>query len=473
MSSKKARTRYVCSECGEQSLRWFGRCPSCEGWNTLVEERESSAAGSGLSARRGVEAASSQPLAQAAVGAHERYPLGESEIDRVLGGGIVPGSVVLLGGEPGVGKSTLLLQVASLFAHKHGPVLYVSGEESAQQVALRAARLGVRDQRINLLCETRLEHVEATIRQERPRLVIVDSIQTMVHPDLDGGPGSVGQVRECTAVLTQLAKAEGISVILVGHVNKQGALAGPKVLEHAVDVVLEFDGERHTTFRLLRAQKNRFGSTHEVGLYEMDSTGLIPVLNPSEFFLAERPTSSPGSVVVAAREGSRPILVEIQALVAPSAFGGSPRRQVFGADPNRVAIILAVLERRVGLPLQGYDVYVNVAGGVKLTEPACDLAIALAVASSHQGHALRPETVVFGEVGLAGEVRSVPFPSDRLAEAARLGFTRAIIPLGPAKSTSETPRGTGDMRPQRVASVAAALECAFGRPNQRHAEGMA
>lgn len=469
MSPKKERIHYVCSECGERSLRWFGRCPACEGWNTLAEEAVAPNTLSKRTAHGAVKSVQSQPLGASGAHEEERMALGESEIDRVLGGGIVPGSLILLGGEPGVGKSTLLLQLAAKFGDRHGRVLYVSGEESARQVALRATRLGLGEAAINVLCETRLEAVEAAIRNERPQLVIVDSVQTMIHPESDSGPGSVSQVRDCAALLATLAKSENISIFLVGHVNKQGSLAGPKVLEHAVDVVLEFDGERHTSFRLLRAQKNRFGSTHEVGLFEMGAKGLSPVANPSEFFLAERPEGSPGSVVVAAREGSRPILVEIQALVAPSAFGGTPRRQVSGADYNRVSIVLAVLERRVGLALQGQDVYINVAGGAKLAEPACDLAIAIATASSLLGKSLRPKTVLFGEVGLAGEVRSVSNPGDRLGEAARLGFSQAIVPAYKSAVLGARPDSTANLTIHGVQSVSEALQRAFEAPVTNHA----
>lgn len=459
MPPRRERTYFVCTECGEQSLRWFGRCPSCEGWNTLVEEVRREARPRGRGAPE-VVAPRPAPLGQATAGQPRRYVLGEREIDRVLGGGLVPGSVLLLGGEPGIGKSTLLLQLAARFSASHGPVLYVSGEESAAQVALRAQRLGLSGDGVQVLCETRLEVIEAAIRSERPALVVVDSIQTVAHPDLDAGAGSVAQVRECANALVHLAKGEGITIFLVGHVNKQGALAGPKVLEHAVDVVLEFDGERHTAFRMLRAQKNRFGSTHEVGLFEMSSAGLVPVANPSEFFLAERPQGSPGSVVFAAREGSRPILVEIQALVAPSAYGGTPRRQVSGVDANRVAIVLAVLERRVGLPLHGQDVYINVAGGARLAEPACDLAVALAVTSSLQGTPLDPYAIAFGEIGLAGEVRSVPGSWERLAEAERLGFRYAYAPASRRSPDRELERTPG-IRVAPVRSVRDAIDAAF------------
>lgn len=432
MPPKSKKTHYVCSECGERSLKWFGRCPACEGWNTLVEEidasRDRRALWAGALAQGGT-GGKSTPLAQAVFAETDRKPIGNEEIDRVLGGGVVPGSLVLLGGEPGVGKSTLLLQLCSLYSSRYGAVLYVSGEESARQVGLRAFRLGLDVEKINILSETRVEVVREAVASERPDLVVVDSIQTMAHPELDSSPGSVAQVRESCAVFAHMAKELGVSVFLVGHVNKQGSLAGPKVLEHAVDVVLSFEGEDHTSFRMLRAVKNRFGATHEVGLFEMKETGLAPVVNPSEFFLAERPKGTSGSVVTACREGSRPLLVEVQALVGQTAFGGTPRRQVAGADYNRVSIILAVLEKRLGIPLQTLDVYVNIAGGIRVSEPACDLGIAVAVASSAKAEALPSDTVVFGEIGLAGEIRSVAHTSERLAEAARLGFRKAVVPL--------------------------------------------
>lgn len=420
------RSRYVCQQCGEVSVKWLGRCPSCEAWNTLVEEldvRESRP-------RRAAAGVRSVPATEASGWEEERRSLGVWELDRVLGGGIVPGALVLVGGEPGVGKSTLLLQVAALYAERCGTVLYVSGEESVGQVAMRARRLGTVHPRLRLLSEARVEVIEEVIAAEEPELVVVDSIQTMLHPDLETGPGSVAQVRECCHFLGRIGKERGIAVFFIGHVTKQGTLAGPKVLEHAVDVVLHVEGESHSALRLLRPVKNRFGSTQEVGIFEMTAAGLKPVENPSELFLQERPMGSPGSVVTASREGSRPLLVEVQALVAPTAFGGTPRRQAAGVDYNRVSIILAVLERRVGIPLQTHDVYVNVAGGVKTTEPACDLAIALAVASSFHGRPVDPSTVVFGEVGLSGEVRSVGHGEERLQEAARLGFRRAVVPAG-------------------------------------------
>lgn len=457
MSRKRPRTYYVCSQCGERSLKWFGRCPSCEGWNTLVEETDSrSGIGSSKSPSTPPKIVS---LSEAASNYNQRRPIGTAEIDRVLGGGVVPGSLILLGGEPGVGKSTLLLQVASGYAARHGVVLYVTGEESASQVARRAGRLGITDEGIRILSETRIEVIEEAILAEKPDLVVIDSIQTMIHPDIDSGPGSVAQVRECCHHIGRIAKGEEISTFVVGHVNKQGALAGPKVLEHAVDVVLNFEGERQTSYRQLRASKNRYGSTHEVGIFAMGEKGLSAVENPSERFLAERPKGSPGSVVIASREGTRPVLVEIQSLVGPTAFGGTPRRQVAGVDYHRVSIVLAVLEKRIGIPLQTQDVYVNVAGGLKVVEPACDLGVAVAVASSHEGTAPDEGCVVFGEVGLAGEVRSVPYGRERLLEAARMGFRRAVVPsLGDEDSKGKVE----GIETIRVKSVEDALKAALG-----------
>lgn len=451
MPPKKLRIHYVCSECGETSLKWFGRCPSCEGWNTLVEEVALPAGerpqASLASLPRPV------PIAEAERIGEGRRPTGVGEADRVLGGGVVEGSVVLVGGEPGVGKSTLLLQLAAEYGARYGPVLYVSGEESANQVAMRARRLGLSQSSVLLLSETRVEVIRAVVEEQKPSLVVIDSVQTMVHPDLDSAPGSVSQVRECAAFLGAMAKQCGVASFLVGHVNKEGALAGPKVLEHAVDVVLSFEGNSHTGLRILRAVKNRFGSTHEVGIFEMGGEGLAPVSNPSELFLAERPLGSPGSVVVPSKAGSRPMLIEVQALVSRTVFGPAPKRQVSGVDASRVSIVLAVLEKRIGLPLGDQDVYVNVAGGARAVEPACDLGIAVAVASSYHGVPLASDAVLFGEIGLAGEVRSVVHAEERIAEARRLGFCRVIAPVQGAFE---------GMRVSSVRTVAEALHHALG-----------
>jgi DNA repair protein RadA/Sms len=430
MPARRARTVYACRECGAESVKWMGRCPSCEAWNSLEEEVAAAGQPAAGSLLPGLTASRPMPLAEAIAEQEERRPVGCAEFDRVLGGGIVPGSLALLGGDPGVGKSTLLLQVARAYAVAWDEVLYVSAEESARQVTMRASRLGALCPELYVLSETDLEAILAHVHAMRPGLVVIDSIQTISSAAVGSAPGSVAQTRACTHEIMRMAKALGVAVFLVGHVNKQGALAGPKVLEHAVDVVLEFAGERHTSFRLLRAAKNRYGSTHELGVFHMSDRGLEEVPNPSAVFLAERPSGAPGSAVVACMEGTRPVLVEIQALVGPAPFGGTPRRQTSGVDRNRVAIILAILEKRLGLSLQSYDVYISVAGGLVVDEPAADLGMALAVASSFRGRAIAPDTVVFGEVGLAGELRRVGHAGRRVAEARKLGFRRCIVPQG-------------------------------------------
>ncbi|MGE5509209.1 MAG: DNA repair protein RadA [Chitinophagales bacterium] len=427
VKAKGAKSVFVCQECGHEEPKWVGRCPACSTWNSLVEERVAPVRAEGSGRDRG-GAAKPISLAAAEVSPERRTPTGFAEFDRVLGGGVVAGGVVLVGGDPGIGKSTLLLQVMNRLAERLGRVLYVSGEESAQQVRLRAERLGTVGEGLLFLAETDLAAIQAAVENTRPRALVVDSVQTVYQPDLPAAPGSVTQVRECAGTLMRLAKETGLPVFLVGHVTKSGELAGPRVLEHIVDTVLYFEGERQTSFRLLRAVKNRFGSTHELGVFEMSETGLTQVENPSRFFLAERPEGAAGSVVVPVMEGTRPMLVEVQALVGSTNFMGTPRRLVTGADQGRVAIILAVLENRCGLSLGSQDVYVNVVGGVKLQEPGADLGVALAVASSLRNVPVGPDVVAVGEVGLAGEVRSVTRLEHRLAEAAKLGFTRAVIP---------------------------------------------
>jgi len=422
MATRGARLRYTCQQCGYESPRWLGRCPQCQEWNSLVQAEVPTAPPTlrpHPGPRRLIEV---DPALQS------RRTTGLTELDRVLGGGVVPGSVVLLGGEPGIGKSTLLLQASHLFAELHGPVLYVCAEESVQQVAMRAARLDARSVHLHVLPETDVDAVVAAARELEPRWLVVDSIQTVAASGVEGQPGSLAQVREAAARLTRLAREDSVPVLLVGHVNKQGALAGPKVLEHAVDAVLYLEGERHTQFRTLRAAKNRFGSTNELGLFEMTEQGLREVPNPSELFLQGRAAGQPGTVVAAVMEGTRPLLVEVQALVGPAPFGGTPRRQVAGLDYQRSAIVLAVLERRCGLPLHTADVYINVAGGVRVEEPAVDLAVAMAVASAHLDRPVDPRTVVFGEVGLAGEVRATRHAERRIQEAAQLGFRRCVLP---------------------------------------------
>lgn len=423
----KVKTGFVCQQCGQQSPRWMGRCPGCGAWNTMTEEilNRVTAAPS-----RGLEGANSipQPVTEIKFSAEERFVTGIGELDRVLGGGIVPGSLILVGGDPGVGKSTLLLQTAYALGLSKGLVLYVSGEESVSQIGLRAERLGAVHPNLYLLAETDMAVVEQQIRELSPAVVVIDSIQTVSQSDLMSAPGSVGQVRECTASLMRLAKSTGISIFIVGHVTKEGTLAGPRILEHMVDTVLYFEGEMHQSCRILRSVKNRFGSTNELGVFEMKNDGLAQVVNPSALFLADHSGPVAGSIVVPSLEGTRPLLVEIQALVCPTGFG-VPRRMTTGVDYNRVALIMAVLEKRAGLKLASLDAYVNVVGGVKLDEPAVDLGIALALTSSFRDIPIPHRVVAIGEVGLTGEIRTVTGIEKRIREAGNLGFTHC---LGPA-----------------------------------------
>ena len=419
----KARVQYRCQECGHELAKWAGRCPACQSWNSVVEEPVIPLQKS----QRALSSARAVPITRVEREAFSRYVTGIGELDRVLGGGIVPASLILVGGDPGVGKSTLLMQAACQLAKK-GKVLYASGEESKEQLRLRAERLGALADGLLVLSENQLENIVSQIEAEQPLLVIIDSIQTIYSTQLSSAPGSVGQVRECAAQLLYLAKGRQIPIVLVGHITKTGGLAGPKVLEHMVDCVLYFEGSTEGSYRVLRAVKNRFGSTDEIGVFAMAGTGLEEVENPSEFFLAERPKDVAGSVVVATVEGSRPLLVEVQALVAATPFGGAPRRQASGLDHNRVATILAVLERRVGLHIGAHDVYMNAVGGLRLSEPAVDLGIAIALASSFRNKPISGRFVVAGEVGLTGEVRAVREMERRVAEAARLGFAKCLLP---------------------------------------------
>src|SRR5256884_807134 len=418
---------YRCQECGFSSPK-PGTCPDCRragnSWVQLVEERP---VASRSSRRAGVASARPRALKEISMEPDDRVRTGIGELDRVLGGGVVRGSLVLIGGDPGVGKSTLLLQAARALAQAAPPVLYVTAEESAVQVKMRADRLGIATDGLLLWPENDLSVVEAHLDDVKPRALVIDSIQTVFLPDLESAAGSVAQVRECGARLMTLAKGRGIATFLVGHVTKEGALAGPRVLEHLVDTVLYFEGERHHSYRVLRAVKNRFGSTNEIGVFEMVEGGLVEVKNPSGFFLSERPREAPGSVVVSSLEGTRPVLLELQALVAQASIG-TPRRTVLGADYNRVCLLLAVLEKRAGVPLGSQDVYVNVAGGGRVTEPAADLGIVVAAASSYMDRVVPPDVLVVGEVGLTGEVRAVAGLELRLREAAALGFRRAIVP---------------------------------------------
>jgi DNA repair protein RadA/Sms len=423
----RERSVFRCQECGLAAPK-PGTCPDCARTGVyvqLVEERAGPARG-GLRVATG-PGSRPRPIGEIATEGGERIATGIAELDRVLGGGVVKGSLVLIGGDPGIGKSTLLLQASRALAERDGPVLYVSGEESAGQVKLRAERLGIAPPDLYFVAENDLQAVEAHVADLRPRFLIVDSIQAVFLPSLESAPGSVSQVRECGARLMLLAKGRGIATFLVGHVTKEGALAGPRVLEHLVDTVLYFEGERHHAYRVLRAVKNRFGSTNEIGVFEMAQGGLVEVANPSGFFLSERPKDAPGSVIVSSLEGTRPLLLEVQALVTPASFG-TPRRTVLGADYNRVCLLLAVLEKRVGFPLQSQDAFVNVAGGGRVSEPAADLGLALAAASSYLDRPVRGDAVVMGEVGLTGEVRAVTALDARLKEAAALGFRSAVVP---------------------------------------------
>jgi DNA repair protein RadA/Sms len=424
----KVKSIFLCQDCGYESPKWMGKCPGCQAWNTMVEEtirpeknvRGLSSGDTNLKQRP-------QSIVEVKSEQEPRIPTNYQEFNRVLGGGIVPGSLVLVGGDPGIGKSTLLLQTSAQLAQKGERVLYISGEESVKQTKLRADRLDIAAKDLFVLAETDLELIEQAMGDVMPSVMIIDSIQTVYRSEVTSAPGSVSQVRESTSHLMRMAKTKGIAIFIVGHVTKEGAIAGPRLLEHMVDAVLYFEGERHHTFRILRAVKNRFGSTNEIGVFEMKEEGLEEVLNPSEIFLEERSKGAAGSTVVASLEGTRPMLVELQALISPTSFG-NPRRMATGIDHNRVSLLMAVLEKRVGLLLQNQDAYLNVAGGVRLDEPAIDLAVAISIASSFRDAPTKPTDVMIGEIGLTGEVRRVSRIEQRIHEAAKLGFTRAIIP---------------------------------------------
>jgi DNA repair protein RadA/Sms len=449
----KTRSIYVCGECGTQQPRWVGRCPGCGAWDSFVEESVGgtpAAAPASLVAPQAPASGRARPLAEIDAEALPRLATGIAELDRVLGGGLVPGSVVLLGGEPGIGKSTLCLQLAANVAAAHGAVLYVSGEESLEQVRLRAARLGVVPRGLLAIAETRVEALAAPWQETRPRLVLVDSVQTLRTERAESAPGSVTQVRESAALLAATAKSQGTPLVLVGHVTKDGTLAGPRVLEHLVDVVLSFEGDRGHPYRILRATKNRFGATDELGVFTHEEKGLVAVENPSELFLAERQAGAPGSCVMPVVEGTRPLLLEVQALVAPAGYG-TARRTCLGVDDGRVALLLAVLDRRSDVDLLSRDVFVNVVGGMRITEPAADLAVALAIASSRLDLPLPADVAACGEIGLGGEVRRVGRIEQRLREAARLGFRRVLVPLQVAGSS------TGGAEAIGVRDIAAAI----------------
>ena len=442
--AKGKKTVFFCQNCGHEESKWLGQCPACKEWNTFVEEKVTVSRGSTSAASEaGKERVSKVvTLSSVSVEEDERIRTGIAELDRVLGGGIVQGSLVLVGGDPGIGKPTLLLQVCQRLSDAGKNVLYISGEESGKQIKLRANRMGTFSEHLYLLCETNLELIRQTIERQKPDMVVIDSIQTMYNEEVSSAPGSVSQVRESTNILMQLAKGMNISIFIVGHVTKEGTVAGPRVLEHMVDTVLYFEGDRHASYRILRGVKNRFGSTNEIGVFEMRKEGLVEVENPSEFMLSGRPEHASGSVVACAMEGTRPILMEIQALVCRSNFG-MPRRTAAGLDYNRVNLLMAVLEKRAGLPLSNYDAYVNIAGGIRMNEPAADLGIVMAIASSYKNRPVPEDAIVFGEVGLSGEVRAVTMPEQRVAEARKLGFKTCIIPEVSLKALQGVPGKPG------------------------------
>ncbi len=429
-AKKTTKTVFFCNECGYESPKWVGQCPACRAWNTMVEERVS--ASSNAAAKSVKEALNKgesmvASISQISLEEESKTSTGIKEFDRVLGGGVVQGSLTLVGGDPGIGKSTLLLQTCRLMGYAGEKILYVSGEESLKQIKIRALRIGDFSDNVELMCETNLSVIEEVIRAKKPKIVIIDSIQTMFVEEVTSAPGSVSQVRESTGILMRIAKGMDVSIFIVGHVTKEGTVAGPRVLEHMVDTVLYFEGDRHASYRVLRGVKNRFGSTNEIGVFEMRNEGLVEVANPSEFMLEGRPKDASGCVVSCSMEGTRPILIEIQALVTRTNFG-IPRRQAQGADYNRLNLLMAVLEKRVGLALGECDAYLNIAGGIKVTEPAIDLGIVLAVVSSFRNKPLPSDLVAFGEVGLSGEVRSISQIEGRVKEAAKLGFKTCMVP---------------------------------------------
>lgn len=451
----KFKTRYICQNCGYSSMKWLGKCPSCEQWETLVEEvvKESNSKTNQVQVNSVI-----LPLGKINTDSSARMQVGINEFDRLLGGGIVPGSVILLGGEPGIGKSTLLVQVASALSEKHFSVLYISGEESVEQIKLRTERLKLNGRELFLLNETNVEGIISHIENHKPQVVIIDSIQIVYLSGLTSAPGSVAQVRECASLLTSVAKRMGISLFFIGHVTKSGAIAGPRVVEHLVDTVLYFEGDMHNRYRILRTLKNRFGSTDEIGIFNMQADGLREVGNPSELFLSIKENTAAGSIVIASMEGTRPILVEVQALVSPTIFG-MPERRTIGLDHKRLAILLAVLEKRAGVRLANQDVFVNVVGGIRLNEPAVDLGMVLAVVSSFREMKIPEGTAAIGEVGLGGEVRSVSHVDRRLSEIERLGFKKVILP----KKNKDQMQSSKKIQLIGVESVNEAIEEMFGK----------
>ncbi|MCI9417753.1 MAG: DNA repair protein RadA [Eubacterium sp.] len=448
----KEKVIFYCQSCGTESSKWMGQCPSCKEWNTFVEEAVTVKKGRQASLRQEVKAKVTK-LNEIEFSGEERVTTGIAELDRVLGGGIVRGSMILVGGDPGIGKSTLLLQVCKNLADQKQNILYVSGEESLQQIKLRAERIGKFGDTVSLLCETNLDVISEIVRRDPPYAMVIDSIQTMYNENIESAPGSVSQVRESTGSLLRLAKGLGMAVFVIGHVTKEGVVAGPRVLEHMVDTVLYFEGDRHAAYRILRGIKNRFGSTNEIGVFEMRASGLEEVKNPSEFMLGGKPKGASGSVVACSMEGSRPILLEVQALVCRSNFG-MPRRTAAGTDFNRVNLLMAVLEKRVGLQMGSCDAYVNIAGGIRMNEPAIDLGIVLALVSSYKNRPIDEKTICFGEVGLSGEVRAVNMAEQRVLEARKLGFTTCILP----EAMKEVLSGMDGIRLLGVKSVKDAID---------------
>ncbi|MGI6500788.1 MAG: DNA repair protein RadA [Anaerostipes sp.] len=447
----KEKTVYFCSECGHESSKWMGQCPGCKEWNTFVEEKVLTKKGGAKSKKT---FASPMNMSEVEALTEERISTDIKELDRVLGGGIVTGSLSLVGGDPGIGKSTLLLQVCRNLVNRKEKVLYVSGEESAHQIKMRAERIGTFKEELLLFCETNLDDIKEAIIRSKPKFVVIDSIQTMFSDDLTSAAGSVSQVREVTAQMMRIAKEHNVAVFIVGHVTKEGVVAGPRTLEHMVDTVLYFEGEREAAYRILRGVKNRFGSTNEIGVFEMRSNGLVEVVNPSQIMLNGRPVDASGSVVVCSMEGTRPILIEIQALISPTSFQ-MPRRTAVGIDYNRVNLLMAVLEKRVGLHLGGCDAYVNLAGGMRLGEPAIDLGVIVAIASSYKNVPVAEDTIIFGEVGLVGEVRGVSHGEQRIKEAKKLGFKTCILP----KANVDAMQQKVDMKLIGVSNVREVLEC--------------
>ncbi len=453
MTKSKKSTVFFCQNCGFESAKWMGQCPGCREWNTFVEEQVSTAALKKNGTQGSTARQKPAVLSEITMEKEDRISTGMQELDRVLGGGVVAGSLTLVGGDPGIGKSTLLLQVCRNFSDAGAKVLYISGEESLKQIKMRAERIGSFNDNLLLLCETNLSLIEDTIRSRKPQIVIIDSIQTMYSEDVSAAPGSVSQVRESTALFLQLAKGLGVSIFIVGHVTKEGTVAGPRVLEHMVDTVLYFEGDRYASYRILRSVKNRFGSTNEIGVFEMREEGLTEVKNPSEYMLSGRPKDACGCVVACTVEGTRPLMVEMQALVCHSNFG-IPRRQATGVDFNRVNLLMAVLEKRLGLQMSGCDAYVNLAGGIRIQEPAVDLGMVMAIVSSFKNRPVDESTVVFGEVGLSGEVRAVSLAEQRLQEAVKLGFTTCVMP----RANADMLKNTKSIKVIGVSNVQEAIE---------------